>query len=756
MTKKILIKILNVTSRLIISSIISLLLISCSNNKMDENDGEEIYKDTKFEQEFHVGYSLGDTKDNDVRAVAVDSLQNIWAATKSGVFVKYINSEKWLPILDENNSGPSFCVEVDSDNNVWIGTWNGLYKMKDGQLKGIKEVKAPISKIKSTHKGVYAFGHYGTWLIKGNSIDIVDINISRGVRDVISDNSGGLWITSDAGLYHYGNETIHYQDTTELISCYTKCVEYSSNNNLWIGSLGGITIRNDQRKIKTLTPSNGIPNAEVNCIERSSKGSMWVGTNMGIVRYEQDESHSLRFSKRWLMNDKVRDIVFDKWGTAWIATAGGVSAIKSKELTLAEKADYFYKKLIEIHVREPWIVHLVGLEVEGDSSTWKPIDDDNDGEYTGIYLSMESLRYAATGDIKAKERAKKAFHTLKYLQEITNTEGFFARTVIPIDWTSMHDLNRKYSDREYADELVKDPRFKKVENRWRESEDGKWLWKGDTSSDEMCGHFMGYFYYYEFAADEDEKKILRKHVKKIVDYLIEHNYNFLDIDGTPTRWAVWSPDKLNRDPDWASERSLNSFELLAFLKFTFHITGEQKYQDEYLRLINEEGYLDNMVKLNKKNPAWEIYFDVLLEGYLFPILVKYEDDPSLKEFYEKLMDEWFVKQKSGRNPLNNFVYCYARDKKVEIKNSIDFLIDTPLDLVDWRIDHTQREDVLVVRKPILEEKQINVLPPASERATVRWDKNPWAAIHGNPHTAREPVFWLFPYWMGKYLEIIKN
>ena len=89
-------------------------------------------------------------------------------------------------------------------------------------------------------------------------------------------------------------------------------------------------------------------------------------------------------------------------------------------------------------------------------------------------------------------------------------------------------------------------------------------------------------------------------------------------------------------------------------------------------------------------------------------------------------------------------------------NSIDFLIDTPLDLVDWRIDHTQREDVDLVRSPILEEIQISKLPPASERATVRWDKNPWAAIHGSSYAEREPVFWLYPYWMGKYLGIIKN
>jgi hypothetical protein len=93
---------------------------------------------------------------------------------------------------------------------------------------------------------------------------------------------------------------------------------------------------------------------------------------------------------------------------------------------------------------------------------------------------------------------------------------------------------------------------------------------------------------------------------------------------------------------------------------------------------------------------------------------------------------------------------------VEVKNSINFLINTSLDLVDWRIDHSMREDIQIVRKPILEDKQVSEYIPAQIRATVRWDKNPWAAIQGNSFSEREPVFWLLPYWMAKYTDIIKE
>jgi hypothetical protein len=282
----------------------------------------------------------------------------------------------------------------------------------------------------------------------------------------------------------------------------------------------------------------------VNCIKRSADGSLWIGTNGGVVRYPVHGQHSLLFSRRWLLDDQVNDIAFDKDGTAWVATQKGVSAIGKKKMNLAQKEAFFYDVLIKRHIRAPWIAGQCRMVVPGDITTWKPEDDDNDGEYTSNYLAMESFRYATTKNQQAKERAKKAFDFLKLLQEVTDTDGFFARTVIPVDWNDMHDVNRTFSPRELADELVKEPRFKPVEVRWHKSKDGKWLWKGDTSSDEMCGHMMAYYFYYNLVADPSEKEVVRKHVAKIVDHLIRNNFNLVDVDGKPTRWSIWSPDAL--------------------------------------------------------------------------------------------------------------------------------------------------------------------------------------------------------------------
>lgn len=731
----------------------SLVFFSCG-RKSDSEDS--VYLDKPFWQEYHEGYSVGTSpEENDVRSIAVDDESNVWIATGAGIFQKKKDSTIWNSMLSEIETGPSFAVFTEN-KTTWLGTWNGLWRYQNNKLEKITGPKGPVSAICKTSDGLYVLGPYGFWFDNGKGFVKIETILPKSIRDVISDQAHGLWIATDVGLYRWTKkETKHFYKPKELLSGYVKGLAIDVNQKLWAGGLGGVTIRNADEAEKTLQPENGIPSVYVTAVKYALDSTMWIGTQTGVVRYKSDGSHSLRFSRRWLMDDQVNDIAFDKDGNAWIATPKGVSAIKKKKMTLAQKQDFFNEVLMKRHIRAPWIAGQCHLTIPGDTTSWLPEDDDNDGEYTGNYLAMESFRYASTKNPEAKESAKKAFGFLKLLQEVTDTDGFFARTIVPADWKNVHDGNRIFTKKQLADELVKEPRNKPVEVRWHKSKDGKWLWKGDTSSDEMCGHMFGYYFYYTLVADESEKKIVGKHVGRIVDYLMKHNFDLVDVDGKATRWSVWSPDKLNRDPEWLPDRNQNSMEMLTFLLLAHHMTGDEKYQKEYLRLIDKENYLKNMSEVTNQNPAWFIYFDVVLQAYLYPILIKCEKNPERLAFYKTHLERWFEKRKGDNNPLINFLYCYSTNKKTELKNSIDFLVDTPLDLVDWHIDHSKREDLKIVRRPVLEDIQVEVMQPASIRMTVRWDKNPWTATGGDPSTEREPVFWQLPYWMGRYLGMIK-
>jgi hypothetical protein len=716
--------------------------------------------DKGFWQEYHEAYPVSSVSiENNVRSIAVDKQLTVWIATAAGIFMKKNGDNNWVAIpFHDSDKGPAYAVAVDEHDAIWMGTWKGLFVYKNNWAVQLAGPQAPISVICTAKEGVYALGPKGVWFFNGSTFVQKHYPIARSVRSAISDNKEGLFVASDVGLYHSNKAgTKYFYKTDILLSAGLKGLALDNRGNLWAAGLGGVSvIKEGGGQQRVIRPQEGCPSIYATCVKKSSERVMWVGTKVGVVRFFPDGKHSLLFSRRWLLDDHVNDIAFDKDGNAWIATEQGVSAIKKKWMTLATKQDYFYDVLMRRHIREPWIAGQCHLVNPGDTTKWLPEDDDNDGEYTGNYLAMESFRYAVTKSVDAREKAGKAFHFLKQLQDITNGDGYFARTIVPVDWADrVHDGNLVFTEREKAEELVNEPRFKPVEIRWHKSADGKWLWKGDASSDEWCGHMMGYYFYYVLAADEKEKILVRKHVASLADHLIAHNFSMMDFDGTHTRWSVWSPELLNHDPEWSPDRNQNSLELLAFLKLAYFMTYDQKYEQQYLRLINEEHYLDNMADIPNQNPAWFIYFDATMQAYLYPILLRCEKDPKLLAFYQDQMDIWMAHRKNDKNPLINFLYCYARNKKVELKTSIEFLIDTPLDLVDWNIDHTKREDIKLVHSPVLDDLEVNELPPASIRGTVRWDKNPWGAVSGSPATEREPVFWLYPYWVGRYLKMIQ-
>ena len=739
------------------------LVFSCTYQADPDKDqdvkSQGPYMDIPFIQEYHDGYMVDEkiVGANDVRAIQADGENKIWIACRAGIYMKKPDSRQWELMISGSDQGPAYDVRTDKNGIVWIATWNGIYNNKSGEMEKMEGPEPPLAKVLVADEGVYALGPYGIWLYQNNTWEKQDYSTARSIRAVLSDGEGGLWIGTDVGLYHCTKEkTSLFQDQNELISAYVRGLDFSAQGDLWVGGLGGVTIRNASSKTDEKLPADGITNSYVNSVKRSPDGCMWIGTNYGITRFTAGEKeYSVRLSKRWLMSDEVRDIAFDQEGNAWIATANGVSAIRKREMTLEQKAGFFYEKLIQRHVREPWIVNRFRLNVPGDTTTIEASDDDNDGEYTSMYLAMESFRYAVTMEPEARERANLAFDFLHYLREVTEMDGFFARTIIPVSWERSHDMNRSYTPQELAEAFIHNPRQKPVEKRWHLSKNKKWLWKGDTSSDELVGHLFGYYCYYNFVADEKEKERVAHHFSQIMDHLMRNDFNLVGVDGKHTKWGVWSPQNLNHDPEWAPERALNSLEVLSFLKFTYHITGDEKYQKAYLTLIHKEGYIENARMMHNTNPAWETYFDIYLALYVYAPLLMYEEDPTILSEYKLHLDQWFEKNKETKSPFVNFTYNYLAGGQDELDNSIFFLKDAPLDLVDWQIDNGKREDLQLVREPILEELQVDQLRPPSEYRTLRWDRNPYVAIGGNPAQERDPVYWLLPYWMGRYLKLIE-
>ncbi|MFZ1291217.1 MAG: two-component regulator propeller domain-containing protein [Melioribacteraceae bacterium] len=713
-------------------------------------------KDTLFVQEYHETFLLENETQNDVKTIIVDKQNNIWVGTFEGLFVLDKSNKKWIPKLSKDNQGPINDLFSDDDGKIWIAAWNGLYCGDIICIDKIQEINSPTSVVNKIHNSIIAVTTEKIWKKTNSKWESEELVSSRLVRDIIQDSENGFYIATGKGLYHKTENGMRlFQNEDELVSDNIFGLDYSDDNKLWIGGLGGITVYENNKRINSYIPKDGIPNGWIRCVKKAPDDKMWIGTDFGISRFD-GKNWTIRNSKRWLVDDNVRDIAFDSNGNAWIATANGVSAIKNKMISLADKEKYYKKVMEKRHVRKPYLVEKCRFLIPGDTTNWLPKDDDNDGQYTSMYLVMESLRYAVTKDPVAKLNAKKAFEALKFLQIVTETNGFFARTVIPSDWKEMADPNEIIDDREWSKRIIEDPRLNRLEQHWVLSKDKKWLWKRGTSSDEVTGHMYGYLYYFDLVADQKEKEIVKDHVTKIVNYIIDGGYVFNDIDGNHTEWGVWAPEYLNEKPDWATERGINSVEILSYLKLAYHVSGNEFYQKEYYKLWNDYNYKNNVVNAKTTLPSWRTYIDDELLALAYPALFMYESDPQILEYYKKSLDNWYSAFKHDDNPYFYFTYNIFANNKLHLDRSIFLLQDNPLDLLRWKIDNSKREDLTLTRIPILEDLQTNKLVPPSERGIMRWDNNPWRAIQGDGGlTESDGVYWRLAYWLGRFHKLIE-
>jgi hypothetical protein len=282
--------------------------------------------------------------------------------------------------------------------------------------------------------------------------------------------------------------------------------------------------------------------------------------------------------------------------------------------------------------------------------------------------------------------------------------------------------------------------------------------KGDTSSDELDGHYFAWYLYYDLVADETEKNEIRKVVSAVTDNLLRNNYTLVGHTGRKTRWGVFGPQYLNDDPLWHEERGLNSAEMLCYLKVAYHICGDKRYSNAYDDLIEKHHYLLNVLDYRKNAPWYRINHSDDELAYLsyYPLLML-ETNPQRKSILLKAVADTWDSIKNEHSPFYNFIYGAVSGKQCAVEESVETLRDWPWDLVQWETCNSQRHDVTFKSALGMSRKEIDRVLPISERQAWRWNGNPWIPDGGDGGRSEEDgTAWLLPYWMGRYHNIISE
>jgi hypothetical protein len=527
--------------------------------------------------------------------------------------------------------------------------------------------------------------------------------------------------------------------------------------NIWAATDRGVIVSDGQMISQSLQGKDGVPFENMTCIHLPPSGDVWGGTTEGAWRLRHGV-YRYFWGRRWLPGNRVSAIWTDQSGRAWIETDKGLACIEEKQMTLAQKAAHFDAIAQARHNRRGFINEIHLAEPGNPDGKYRFEISDNDGLWNSIYVGAMAFRYAATKDPAAQKQAKQAMDAMLELERLSGIPGYPARAVVTDDElkAGIDGVNRE--------ETVRVPGEK--DKIWYRSPVDPTVWcKGDTSSDELDGHYFAWYVYHDLVADTSEKARIAAVVRRVTDHILDHNYTLVGHTGRKTRWGIWTPELINKDPFYLPLRPLNSLEVLTYLTIALHVTGDAKYARAYEELIQKHHFLINTLAIRRgRTGSWQgiNHSDDEMLYMMYYAILRLEKDParkrildlSLTRTWEGNPDEQSVRLE--RSPLYNFIFGATTGRNCDVEEARQTLEDWPWDMLNWGVKNSHRSDVRLKRSGTgasRRERQVETdrVLPASERRIARWNGNPWAPDHGgNVAQEDDGAAWALAYWIGVY------
>lgn len=679
----------------------------------------------------------------EMKKMVIDRDDNIYALTDQGLYViideRLVLDRRFLPLID--------MIPVDITVQYEAGP---LYYLYEDHYLSNAYAGHPYGEFESGAFTHIAVNRPGDVLLAGNrnfslrSDGTEQMGRSSGEIQSIQARGDDFFIETDTGISILENNSLR-----EVVQDHDIQSWVFGNHELFIATSEGYYSVADSNWSLNREQTSKVPVYPMTTLAFHN-GTLWAGTEMGMFSTQNHDKYRYWASKRWLSSDNVLDVAVDSKGNGYALTKEGISEVHFKTMTLKDKADYFHDKVRKRHLRLG-LIGEVRLEEPGDLTTAEMIDTDNDGLWTSFYISSEIFRYAATGNRQARANAMEVFMSYERLLSINPLDGFPSRT---------------FARKGFK---VANP------DRWRESPEEQWEWKGHTSTDEYIAYLWVVALMDQLLdLDEEEQQRVTNFIDSIMTHIIENDYYFVDIDGKPTLWGRWNPEYVNWYPETVTDRKLNSLHLTAGLQLAYHLTGKEIYKEEAFYMFEEHGYLDNIqIPMEKIGPTpgiiyegthpYPFEFDMGDGGWnhsddemyflTYWALYHYAFNDDLKRIYaDVITDHWEI-ELPERNSVWSLI-AYGTSGDIDLESVKWHLREFQLDMVRWDMENSHRNDLEYLEPNFRGQTTKELISPL-ERPTIRYNANPFR-IDGGRGGLRELAGdeFLLPYWMGRYLGVI--
>ncbi|MDT0643566.1 two-component regulator propeller domain-containing protein [Zunongwangia sp. F363] len=273
----------------------------------------------------------------DVQTLFKDSKGNIWVGTWDyGIYYLEKGSDSFINYSVQNTHGEIATNRIlsfseDSHGTIWIGTFSrGIHSFNPETGKFRKYDQAPFITKRISYSDVRR--------VYVDSEDRIWIGGNEGLFRLKTDDGKFDLETMSSRFYENGNKAYH----SLVLDIYE-----DSSKNIWIGTDGSGLCRYDMKKdtFFWLKPNTGFNKVTVSSIIQDDGGSIWAAGNNGLTKIDKNKNSLKNYSIRdgLLSDDFNNNAAYkDANGTLYFGSYEGINYFDPEDLTINKNTSPVY------------------------------------------------------------------------------------------------------------------------------------------------------------------------------------------------------------------------------------------------------------------------------------------------------------------------------------------------------------------------------------------------------------------------------
>jgi ligand-binding sensor domain-containing protein/signal transduction histidine kinase len=277
------------------------------------------------------------------RGLAEDTRGRLWLGGSSGLSSIDITPETpklASPLLSDS---PVETVALDRQENLWIGTGEGLKRYAGGILTPVPALKQQVTALHPDADGSMWIGT-ATGLVHlasgGGLLPLAKGGQTERVDGLFEDQERVLWISTERGVYRRdGNQLQSFAPSSNLAANRVLAMYEDREGDLWLGTdSAGLHLLRDQ-KFTTYTTSDGLSGNFVRCVFQSANGDVWIGTDGAGLNRRTGSGFEHFSTTQGLSSNVILSLAGGAGDDLWVGTPNGLNLLHQGKVQRFTSAD---------------------------------------------------------------------------------------------------------------------------------------------------------------------------------------------------------------------------------------------------------------------------------------------------------------------------------------------------------------------------------------------------------------------------------